>query len=319
MGEDGGWISVRRSLLRTGILSVSRFLGPLNPYPISGSLLNTFVTLVTTTLDVGTLYFYLFNRQTRQGMHDLIARTCVVRSPARGKPSLPPPARLHVAVCGALILFFVALWWVVANGIVFHSVGAMYRVSQTVVGFPEVRACNAGPDIHYEGKKKTFQGVSVTAALQHRLPCRCSEEAPEGFRGKPNCQCSVGQPSGVPLNAMPGLGRPGGKGYGYEPSHPEGPAGLSGSQQEPACACSRDHQPCACDFRDQPGCPCALNGLADRIAGLVLNSYPDIDQQDQLSIQVVYGWDIGLSEGRVGYPVTLALSPEQWRKRLEKP
>jgi uncharacterized RDD family membrane protein YckC len=111
---DGRAISLPRSSWRYVILAVPFFL---NNAPIPAGLLTMPVTLAVTLIVFGgggaIVYLFVFNRRTRQSLHDLMAGTYVVRSSIALPVGLPRMWRGHVAVVGALLLAVVlatTLW-----------------------------------------------------------------------------------------------------------------------------------------------------------------------------------------------------------------
>ena len=134
VGDNGQYISLPRSLLRTIILWIPYFLGLWIPWfthffgyfsghqiisPNSMSPMGLFVSSVAIGLGVGLIYFYLFNRRSRQSLHDLISNTYVVRDTATGEISVGPMARVHYIVFSALVAVLVA--FIVVHRIAKHE------------------------------------------------------------------------------------------------------------------------------------------------------------------------------------------------------
>jgi len=93
----GELISLGRSLLRAAILGAI-FL--LDSSMAGGSWV---VYGIVLALWLGLIYWYVFNRGTRQSLHDLAVGTYVVRDEAAGPISLGVPRRLHFIGFGILI------------------------------------------------------------------------------------------------------------------------------------------------------------------------------------------------------------------------
>ena len=93
----GELISLGRSLLRAAILGAI-FL--LDSSMAGGSWV---VYGIVLALWLGLIYWYVFNRGTRQSLHDLAVGTYVVRDEAAGPISLGHPRRLHFIGFGILI------------------------------------------------------------------------------------------------------------------------------------------------------------------------------------------------------------------------
>jgi len=84
---DGALISLPRSLLRYGILASPGMVMPLlilEPSTISGPTQYLFALICGSSLALTSLF--LFNRRTRQTLHDLIAGTCVINTRAEPQP-----------------------------------------------------------------------------------------------------------------------------------------------------------------------------------------------------------------------------------------
>lgn len=96
-------ISVGRSLLRIAILAAPVELSgwplPILEIPAFAWLLNIIVFGAGGAI----LYTMVFNRRTRQGLHDLLCETYVVHLPGTPIESFPRTAPVHVAISGTII------------------------------------------------------------------------------------------------------------------------------------------------------------------------------------------------------------------------
>lgn len=320
VGEDSQFISPARSLLRTAILVSAHLLGPLNTQPLSVSPLFVLHLLITNGLYVGAAYFYLFNRRTRQALHDLIVRTCVVRDIPEGALSLPPLPRVHYAVSGGLTVLTVGLEVLLLLGARrWENLRGALLVHQEVCQFREVR--NASIDFTANEKEKDFNpSVTALVGLKEQLACACSGEGPGGrsfFAGRPGCVCkasqSVRRVSGIAVDTGPDREK---KGYRYDPETNPLRDVLTSPHHPLPCDCSKEGQACRCTFSDKPGCPCAVSAFADRVARIVLDAYPNIDRKERLTVHVEYGYDIGITAGILPRTFRQTLSPAEWRERL---
>jgi uncharacterized RDD family membrane protein YckC len=120
VSSNGELLSMGRSFLRYSILTIPYFLnGLILPTPDSISaqiLLNLFLGLVVIGLGLSTVYLFIFNRKTRQSVHDLVTNTFVTSS-GTIEPSLTQRIwRGHLiaiaiwillVVCAPLTLFIV--------------------------------------------------------------------------------------------------------------------------------------------------------------------------------------------------------------------
>lgn len=320
VGQDGQFISPARSLLRTGLLVSLYLLSPLDTQPLSLSPLHMLFMLVSGGLHVGAAYFYLFNRRTRQTLHDLVARTCVVRDVSEGRLSLPPVARVHYVVSGGLTVLLTGLEVLLALGAKrWEPLRGGFLVQQEVNQFREVRNASIDFNVTYEKGKEVSESVTAAVGLKEQLACACSGEGPGGrsfFAGRPGCVCEAGQivrrVSGIALDTGPDQEK---KGYRYDPET-NSPRDVLTSPHHPLpCECSKEGQACRCAFRE-PGCPCAVSAFADRVATTVLDTYPNIDRKERLTVHVEYGYDIGITSGILPLTFNKTLSPAEWRERL---
>lgn len=115
VNQVGNNISLSRSFLRYAILGAPFFLnGALIPPSVLMSPIGHLIGFIIFGFGGAIIYLYIFNRRTRQTLHDLISGTFVVRvTPQQGE--LPPVSvwKPHVALVGiwflVVIVFLVAL------------------------------------------------------------------------------------------------------------------------------------------------------------------------------------------------------------------
>lgn len=95
VGASGETISLPRSLLRSLVLMLPYYLNGFDLTPFVGSddaqtmtLLGVFASFVVFGLGGAMVYLYIFNRRTRQSLHDLFVESFVVRAPAAGEVSV---------------------------------------------------------------------------------------------------------------------------------------------------------------------------------------------------------------------------------------
>jgi uncharacterized RDD family membrane protein YckC len=98
VNREGGPISIHRSLVRYVILGT--------PYFLNGVMISAFALLLLPFISVvifggifAILYLYIFNRRTRQSLHDLATDTLVVRA-----TDVEPPPPVHIWKYHILIL-----------------------------------------------------------------------------------------------------------------------------------------------------------------------------------------------------------------------
>lgn len=103
VGADGAPLPLPRSLLRTMVLAVPWFLNGA-PFP-ADLLVAPWINLLTTAifgLGASILYLLLFNRATRQSLHDLVAGSYVVGAEPAAAVVKAPLGRTHAIVVALL-------------------------------------------------------------------------------------------------------------------------------------------------------------------------------------------------------------------------
>ena len=102
VNKSGRHISLFRSFLRYSVLSIPFFLNNASlSLPLDSSLPVLIAGLLVFGLGGATIYLLVFNRRTRQGTHDLVAGTYVVRSSPKGIVNHGDVWRPHFAIIGA--------------------------------------------------------------------------------------------------------------------------------------------------------------------------------------------------------------------------
>lgn len=105
---NGGYISLVRSLIRYTILSAPFFLnGLLIPPAVVQSPIGYIIGFVIFGFGGAVIYLYIFNRRTRQSLHDLAVRTFVVKANIKGEVITSPVWKLHLIIVG--IWFFLTI------------------------------------------------------------------------------------------------------------------------------------------------------------------------------------------------------------------
>ncbi len=105
VGLDGALLSLPRALLRFLPLSLCWFLNNLPLLPNDLPLIAT-SALAILVFGVGLClpYLLIFNRPSRQSLHDLLVGSCVRNLDEPLPQAWPPVRRLHLAVCGVFLL-----------------------------------------------------------------------------------------------------------------------------------------------------------------------------------------------------------------------
>ena len=104
--KDGKTISFRKSVLRYFLFAVPYYLNQIElPITRTPWVVSALVSLVIFGVGGATFYLVLFNRHTRQGIHDLAAGTHVADTRKTGPLSIQPIWKTHwVILCSLLVL-----------------------------------------------------------------------------------------------------------------------------------------------------------------------------------------------------------------------
>ncbi|BBB92257.1 MAG TPA: RDD family protein [Methylomusa anaerophila] len=101
--EDGELISMKRSIVRAVILSAIVCKGlSFATVPIIGQLIDWIILMIF----FGTVYFYIFNKKTRQGIHDIICGTYVYNVTALNTPISATVSKMHYIICSVVLIVF---------------------------------------------------------------------------------------------------------------------------------------------------------------------------------------------------------------------
>jgi uncharacterized RDD family membrane protein YckC len=110
VSRDGQFISVARSFMRYSVLGLPYFLnGAMIPPSILMTPIGVIVGLLIFGFGGAIVYLYVFNRKSRQSLHDLIAGTYVVRSRLSDELNIPPIWQGHIYITGVYLLLSVIL------------------------------------------------------------------------------------------------------------------------------------------------------------------------------------------------------------------
>jgi uncharacterized RDD family membrane protein YckC len=97
-------LSLPRSLLRYTVLGAPAFFNglPIDPQRVTSSALGYLLVFIVFGGGLASLYLYLFNRRTRQSLHDLVVGSYVVRAEPDTQMPLPIMWRGHLVVVALL-------------------------------------------------------------------------------------------------------------------------------------------------------------------------------------------------------------------------
>lgn len=102
-------IGIRRSLLRISILAIPALLNQWALPIFQITALRWLLIIIVFGVGAAILYTMVFNRRTRQGLHDLVCGTYVVHLTGKPIETFPQTAKIHRVVAGALVVFAVVV------------------------------------------------------------------------------------------------------------------------------------------------------------------------------------------------------------------
>ena len=102
---NGDTIDIRKSFLRALILCVPYFTANLTiPGLIDISIVDITKTIILASIAIGVVVIYIFNKQTRQSLHDLVVGTYVATTDRNEEPALlPTMTKIPFYVFGGLV------------------------------------------------------------------------------------------------------------------------------------------------------------------------------------------------------------------------
>ena len=103
--KSGGLLNLPKSALKYSIVGIPYFLnGAMIPesilYPVGFFL----VSLLVFGFGISIVYLFVFNRNTRQSLHDIIAGTYVIRKNVESSAAIKPIWSVHYAICGIIMV-----------------------------------------------------------------------------------------------------------------------------------------------------------------------------------------------------------------------
>jgi uncharacterized RDD family membrane protein YckC len=110
VGADGAALSLPKAALRFAVLGIPWFL---NNAWFSAEVLKSPLVYVLTAVIFGVglsiIYLFLFNRPTRQSLHDLFVGSYVVQAESTGTFASAPMSRVHLGIVAALVVLTAAV------------------------------------------------------------------------------------------------------------------------------------------------------------------------------------------------------------------
>jgi uncharacterized RDD family membrane protein YckC len=117
INQKGEFISPLRSFARSAILEIPFFLNNwMLPSSFSKPIIVSIIGFIVFVIGGIIIYLFIFNKETRQSLHDLACGTYVVKEESEGEIEPRKIAIIHYIVSGALILsFFIFSFIIAAN------------------------------------------------------------------------------------------------------------------------------------------------------------------------------------------------------------
>jgi uncharacterized RDD family membrane protein YckC len=232
VGRDGQTIGLGRSAIRFLVLAVPFFLkGAAIPPDFLLGWIGIIASVLVFGLCGSIVYLIIFNRRTRQSLHDLVAGTFVVKAESGSAPIALRTGKIHFAVVALLIVGSALIPMLIRPLISTDFFKPLIAVQQRIWKEPEVAYASV------------FQGVTK-------------------FWGPKSSSTQ----SYLMVSVM--------------------------LRQKPA------------DFDQE----------ADKIAGIVLGEYPGALEKDQITVSIIYGFDIGIAH--FSWSKIVPHSPKEWQDRL---
>ena len=161
----GNFIDVKTSFIRSLVFTAPFFL---NGFKIPGVSSFSFVTIIQGiiifTIGLGIIVFYIFNKETRQSIHDIVAKTYVVQDFRNKEIGFMPKIRkLPFYITGAILL--------VTIGVSIYSLSSTSKISKLVPVYEDIlkqeNITNAAVNMNYipitddAGNKRFVYTVTV--------------------------------------------------------------------------------------------------------------------------------------------------------------
>jgi len=196
INSTGGHLSVGRSFLRYLILGVPFFL---NGAPLPTSVVMSPIEYLAVFLVFGLggsiVYLYVFNRRTRQSLHDLTVGTFVVRGEGSGPFAAKCIWRPHLAIVGVWCLAVIGFSLVGPSLLKTVSFSDLLVVQQKLQSSGKVRA----PTV-FVGKSWNYQN-GVKQEATYLLSTVVWKERPEDY------QAAAEEMASIILASYPNIGK----------------------------------------------------------------------------------------------------------------
>lgn len=232
VGRDGETIGLGRSAIRFLVLGVPFFLnGALIPPDLLLGWIGFAVGVLVFGFGGSIVYLIIFNRRTRQSLHDLVAGTFVVKAESKSAPVTLTTGKIHFAIVALLVA---------GSGLIPTLIRPLFSSDFFKPLIAVQRRIMKEPEVSYAS---VFQGVA--------------------------------------------------KFWGAKASS------------------TRSYLTVSVMLRQKPT---DFDQEADKIAGIVLGEYPGALEKDQITVSIIYGFDIGIAH--LSRSEVVPHSPKEWQNRL---
>lgn len=178
---SGGFLGVGESFLRFFIFGLFYFLNNAEiPQSLNNMFMGIFVALAVFGLGGSIIYLFVFNKRTRQSLHDLILGSVVVMAGANPKRKIPKIWRGHLVFVTLILLTALSAPFVIKKLIPSQTIETLTPIYQEMNNLPEVRTSGITVNTSFSASikegKRTTTFLSALLVL-HARPGDYSEMA----------------------------------------------------------------------------------------------------------------------------------------------
>lgn len=156
--KDTCFISLKKSLIRTFILSLPVYFADLVLPLMRLSIIQIIVSFITSGAWIVVVYLYIFNKKTRQSLHDILCGTYVIKSGNEGILDEKKLARIHYASIAVLLIITliapIAFDRIIGNKLNIN-LEKLYEIQEKIDSVPAVSKVGVLDGVSYVNEKKT--------------------------------------------------------------------------------------------------------------------------------------------------------------------
>jgi uncharacterized RDD family membrane protein YckC len=165
VNRNGQSISLLKSFLRYTILGTPFFF----PFFLNGDA-NPLSGLLTLGILGAIVYLYIFNRETRQSLHDLITGAYVVQASISSRIPVIGVRKIHLIIISiwflVVLIFSTVIWPQMLKTEPFHS---LLAVCKSVQNSGKINGCNINAETIYQPDNKTQHILHVSINWKENL------------------------------------------------------------------------------------------------------------------------------------------------------